>query len=164
MLVGGVRVLGANHGGTALGVFTDRPGTLTEDFFKNLLNMSKVWKVSESTENVYEGRDRKTGEPKWTATAADLVFGSNSILRSLAEVYALADADEMFVSDFVDRRLGEVDERRPVRHLIAACSVNAPVNWTRVAIPAAVAATGTLWYLTVVTGALMSFSAELPAA
>jgi catalase-peroxidase len=94
-------VLGANQGGTELGVFTDRPGTLTNDFFKNLLDMSTVWKVSESTENVNEGRDRKTGEPKWTATAADLVFGSNSILRSLAEVYALADADEKFVSNFV---------------------------------------------------------------
>jgi catalase-peroxidase len=78
-------VLGANHGGTELGVFTDRPGTLTNDFFKNLLDMSTVWKVSESTENVYEGRDRKSGEPKWTATAVGPVFGSNSILRSLAE-------------------------------------------------------------------------------
>ncbi len=101
VLVGGLRALGANHGGSRHGVFTDRPGTLTNDFFKNLLDMSTEWKVSESTENVFEGRDRKSGEPKWTATAVDLVFGSNSILRSLAEVYALADADEKFLSDFV---------------------------------------------------------------
>jgi catalase-peroxidase len=101
VLVGGLRVLGANHGGSSHGVFADKPGTLTNDFFKNLLDLSTQWKVSESTENVFEGRDRKSGEPKWTATAVDLVFGSNSILRSLAEVYALADVDEKFVSDFV---------------------------------------------------------------
>ena len=83
------------------GVFTDRPGTLTNDFFVNLLDMGTEWKVAESAENVYEGRDRVSGEPKWTATANDLVFGSNSILRSLAEVYATDDAKEKFVSDFV---------------------------------------------------------------
>ena len=101
VLVGGMRALGANHGETKHGVFTDRPGTLTNDFFVNLLDMGTEWKVSESTENVYEGHDRNTGEPKWTATAVDLVFGSNSILRSLAEVYATDDAKDKFVSDFV---------------------------------------------------------------
>jgi catalase-peroxidase len=101
VLVGGLRALGTNHGGTKHGVFTERPGTLTNDFFVNLLDMGTVWDVSESTENVFEGRDRATGQPKWTATANDLVFGSNSILRSLAEVYATDDAKEKFVNDFV---------------------------------------------------------------
>ena len=99
VLVGGLRVLG--NGQTKHGVFTDRPGTLTNDFFVNLLDMGTQWKVSESTENVYEGRDRASGQPKWTATGADLVFGSNSILRSLAEVYATDDAKDKFVADFV---------------------------------------------------------------
>jgi catalase-peroxidase len=98
VLIGGLRALG--NGQTKHGVFTDRPGTLTNDFFVNLLDMGTVWKVSGSTENVYEGSDRVTGTPKWTATGADLVFGSNSILRSLAEVYAQADAKEKFVKDF----------------------------------------------------------------
>jgi catalase-peroxidase len=99
VLIGGLRVLG--NGQTKHGVFTDRPGTLTNDFFVNLLDMGMEWKVSESTENVYEVRDRATAAPKWTATGADLVFGSNSILRSLAEVYATDDAKEKFVADFV---------------------------------------------------------------
>jgi catalase-peroxidase len=99
VLVGGLRALG--NGKTKHGVFTDRPGTLTNDFFVNLLDMGTVWKVSESAENVYEGSDRATGKPKWTATGADLVFGSNSILRSLAEVYATDDAKDRFVADFV---------------------------------------------------------------
>jgi catalase-peroxidase len=98
VLIGGLRALG--NGQTKHGVFTDRPGTLTNDFFVNLLDMGTVWKVSESTENVYEGSDRVTGTPKWTATGADLVFGSNSILRALAEVYATDDAKEKFVADF----------------------------------------------------------------
>jgi catalase-peroxidase len=101
VLIGGMRALGANVGQTRHGVFTDRPGTLTNDFFVNLLDMGVEWKVSESTENVYEGRDRTTGEVKWTATAADLVFGSNSVLRGLTEVYAQDDAKEKFVRDFV---------------------------------------------------------------
>jgi catalase-peroxidase len=101
VLVGGLRALGTNYGQTKHGVFTDRPGTLTNDFFVNLLDMGTEWKVSESAENVYEGRDRTTGKPKWTATAADLVFGSNSILRSLAEVYATDNAEDKFVADFV---------------------------------------------------------------
>ncbi len=99
-LVGGMRVLGTNYGQTAHGVFTDRPGALTTDFFANLLDMSVEWKPSESTENVYEGRDRSTGEVTRTATAVDLVFGSNSQLRALAEVYASDDAKEKFVADF----------------------------------------------------------------
>ena len=101
VLIGGMRALGTNFGQTQHGVFTDRVGTLTNDFFVNLLDMGTEWKVSESAENVYEGRDRVTGEPKWTATAADLVFGSNSVLRSLTEVYATDDAKEKFVADFV---------------------------------------------------------------
>src|SRR5699024_998901 len=100
-LVGGLRVLGGNVGDTAYGVFTDRPGVLTNDFFVNLVDMGTDWKPSTETENVYEGRDRTTGDLKWTATAADLVFGSNSILRAVAEVYACDDAKEPFVHDFV---------------------------------------------------------------
>jgi catalase-peroxidase len=101
VLVGGLRVLNANHGQAAHGVFTDRPETLSNDFFVNLLDMSTEWKTSESAENVYEARDRATGETKWTATAVDLVFGSNSQLRALAEVYAQDDTQEKFVRDFV---------------------------------------------------------------
>jgi catalase-peroxidase len=101
VLVGGMRALNANFGQTKHGVFTDRPETLTNDFFVNLLDMDTEWKVSESTENVYEGRDRATGELKWTATAVDLVFGSNSELRAVAEVYAQDDSKEKFVRDFV---------------------------------------------------------------
>ena len=100
-LVGGLRVLGTNYGQTAHGVFTDRPGVLTNDFFANLLDMSVEWKASESAEHVYEGRDRATGEVTRTGTAVDLVFGSNSQLRALAEVYASDDAREKFVADFV---------------------------------------------------------------
>ena len=101
VLVGGLRALNANHGQSAHGVFTDRPGTLTNDFFVNLLDMGTEWKASVAAENVYEGRDRGTGDVKWTATAVDLVFGSNSQLRALAEVYASDDAKEKFVRDFV---------------------------------------------------------------
>jgi catalase-peroxidase len=101
VLIGGLRALNANFGQTKHGVFTDRPETLTNDFFVNLVDMGNEWKVSESTENVYEVRDRATGELKWTATAVDLVFGSNSVLRGLAEVYAADDANEKFVHDFV---------------------------------------------------------------
>jgi catalase-peroxidase len=101
VLIGGLRALDTNYGQTKHGVFTDRPETLTNDYFVNLLDIGTEWKVSESAENVYEGHDRATGRPKWTATAVDLVFGSNSILRSLAEVYACADSKEKFVRDFV---------------------------------------------------------------
>lgn len=100
-LVGGLRAIGANHGGTKHGVFTDRPGALTNDFFVNLLDMRTQWKGSESAENVYTGYDRNTGEVKWTATANDLVFGSNSVLRAVAEVYAQDDNKAKFVEDFV---------------------------------------------------------------
>ncbi|MGF2952893.1 catalase/peroxidase HPI, partial [Mycobacterium sp. THU-M116] len=101
VLVGGMRSLGANVGGSKHGVFTDRPGTLTSGFFVNLLDMKYEWKVSESAENVYEGCDRASGELTWTATAADLVFGSNSELRALAEVYGASDGQHKFVRDFV---------------------------------------------------------------
>ena len=101
VLVGGLRALNANHGRSPHGVFTDRPETLTNDFFVNLLDMRTEWTTSASIENVYEGRDRATGEVRWTATAADLVFGSNSQLRAISEVYACDDAREKFVRDFV---------------------------------------------------------------
>lgn len=101
VLIGGMRALGANHGGAQHGVFTDRPGVLSTDFFVNLLDMGTEWKVSTGTENVYEGHDRTTGEVTRTATAVDLVFGSNSQLRAIAEVYAEDDAKEKFVRDFV---------------------------------------------------------------
>jgi len=101
VLVGGMRTLNANFGQSKHGVFTNRPGTLTNDFFVNLLDMSTKWQPSPESEGVYEGRDRKTGEMKWTATRIDLVFGSNSQLRALAEVYASDDSKETFVKDFV---------------------------------------------------------------
>jgi catalase-peroxidase len=101
VLVGGMRALGANFGGTKHGVFTDRPETLTNDFFTNLLDTGTEWKASGSSENVYEGRDRSTGEVKWTATAVDLVFGANSELRAIAEVYGCDDGAEKLVRDFV---------------------------------------------------------------
>jgi catalase-peroxidase len=107
VLVGGMRALNANVGQSKYGILTDRPGTLTNDFFVNLLDMSTEWKASGSSGNGagaaggYEGRDRATGKVKWTATAADLVFGSNSQLRALSEVYACDDSKEKFVRDFV---------------------------------------------------------------
>ena len=100
-LVGGLRGLDVNHGGTKHGVFTDKPGTLTNDFFVNLLDMGTEWSTSESEPNVYVGRDRTTGDAKWTATAVDLVFGSHSQLRALAEVYASEDGKAKLVNDFV---------------------------------------------------------------
>ncbi len=102
VLVGGMRALDANTDGAKHGVFTDRPGTLTNDFFVNLLDMSNEWSKAESQEGIYEGRDRKSDELKWTATPVDLVFGSNSELRAVAEVYAADDAQQKFVADFVD--------------------------------------------------------------
>ena len=101
VLVGGMRVLGANFGGTKHGVFTDRVGALTTDFFVNLLDMSTAWFPQSEAADVFDGRDRKTGKIKWTATRADLVFGSNSQLRALAEVYGEADSGSKFVADFV---------------------------------------------------------------
>ena len=100
-LVGGLRVLGANHEQSAHGVFTDRPGMLSNDFFANLLDMGTVWEAASDAEDVIEGRDRATKELKWTDTSVDLVFGSNSQLRAYAEVYACDDNEEMFVRDFV---------------------------------------------------------------
>jgi catalase-peroxidase len=101
VLVGGLRVLGANYRGSKDGVFTDKPGTLTNDFFVNLLDMATEWKASSTSEGSFEGLDRATGEIKWTATRIDLIFGSNSQLRAIAEVYASADSKEIFVKDFV---------------------------------------------------------------
>jgi catalase-peroxidase len=101
VLVGGLRVLGANHAGATHGVFTHRPGVLSNDFFVNLVDMSTEWKPTSEAAQVFEGRDRKTGAVKWTGTRVDLVFGSNSLLRALAEVYAQDDSKEKFVRDFV---------------------------------------------------------------
>jgi catalase-peroxidase len=99
VLIGGLRVLGANAGGSKHGVFTNKPGKLTNDFFVNLLDMSTTW--SSSGDNMYEGRDRKTNAVKWTGTRVDLIFGSHAQLRAFAEVYGSADAKEKFVKDFV---------------------------------------------------------------
>ena len=101
VLVGGMRVLNTNFGKSPHGVFTQRPETLTNDFFLNLLDMGTVWKPISEEADVFEGRDRLTGELKWTATRVDLIFGSNSQLRALAEVYACADPQEKFLHDFV---------------------------------------------------------------
>src|SRR5207249_2046315 len=100
VLVGGLRVLNANVGQSKHGVFTKRPETLTNDFFVNLLDMGTEWKATDA-KDVFEGRDRKTGAVKWTGTRADLIFGSNSQLRALAEVYGSSDAQEKFVRDFI---------------------------------------------------------------
>jgi catalase-peroxidase len=101
VLVGGLRVLGANHGGSPHGVFTERPGQLTNDFFVNLLDMGTAWKqVDDHADDVFVGTCRKTDQQKWTATRTDLVFGSNSQLRAISEVYASDDAREKFVEDF----------------------------------------------------------------
>jgi catalase-peroxidase len=102
VLVGGMRALNANEGGSANGVFTSRAGTLTNDFFVNLLDMSTKWEKSAATEGIYEGHDRKTGALKWTATPADLIFGSNAELRAVAEVYAESDGQRRFVTEFVN--------------------------------------------------------------
>jgi catalase-peroxidase len=104
VLVGGLRVLGANTGNSKHGVFTRKPGTLTNDFFVNLLDMSTQWQPSNHSNGsgeVYEGCDRKTNQVKWTGTRVDLIFGSHSQLRALAEVYACADSKKKFVKDFV---------------------------------------------------------------
>jgi catalase-peroxidase len=101
VLLGGLRVLDTNVGRTQHGVLTKRPGVLTNDFFVNLLDMATEWKSVSPDQDLFEGRDRTTGEVKWTGTRCDLVFGSNSILRSLAEVYACSDAQKKFLEDFV---------------------------------------------------------------
>ena len=102
VLVGGMRVLGANHGGSAHGVFTDRPGVLTQDFFANLLDMDTAWTPSADAAHVFEGKSRNNGKAKWTATTVDLVFGSNAQLRAIAEVYASDDSQEKFVREFAE--------------------------------------------------------------
>lgn len=101
VLVGGLRVLGANHGGSKHGVFTSRPETLTNDFFVHLLDMGTQWTPVSEHNDTFEGRDRQTGEVKWTGSRVDLVFGSNSELRALAEVYAAGDGEQKFLDDFV---------------------------------------------------------------
>ena len=101
VLVGGLRVLNINYGQSKHGVFTKRPETLTNDFFVNLLDMGTAWKPTTDDADVFEGRDRATGELKWTGTRVDLIFGSNSQLRAVAEVYAEADSQGKFLQDFV---------------------------------------------------------------
>jgi catalase-peroxidase len=101
VLVGGMRVLKTNFGGSQHGVFTKRPEALTNDFFLNLLDMSTTWKPTTEDADVFEGRDRATGAPKWTSTRVDLLFGSNSQLRALAEVYGCEDSREKFLHDFI---------------------------------------------------------------
>ena len=101
VLVGGMRVLNANVGQSELGIFTKRSETLTNDFFVSLLDINTKWQVSSTSEHVFEGREHRTGELKWTGTAVDLVFGSNSQLRAIAEVYACDDSQQAFVRDFV---------------------------------------------------------------
>ncbi|MDP1756018.1 MAG: peroxidase family protein, partial [Pseudohongiella sp.] len=101
VLVGGLRVLGANYKQSMHGVFTKSPGQLTNDFFVNLVDLNTVWKPADADAYVFEGRDRTSGDTKWTATRVDLIFGSNSQLRAIAEVYAQSDAKQKFVNDFV---------------------------------------------------------------
>ena len=100
-LLGGLRVLNTNFNQTPYGVFTNQPGTLTNDFFVNLLDLGIVWKAVDGNKNLFEGCDRKIGERKWSGTRVDLIFGSNSELRAIAEVYACEDSKEKFVQDFV---------------------------------------------------------------
>ncbi|MEA2333404.1 MAG: catalase-peroxidase, partial [Thermoleophilaceae bacterium] len=100
-LVGGLRALKANHDGSELGVLTARPGELTNDFFVNLLDLDTTWQATSEAEEMFEGRHRASGELRWTGSRVDLVFGSNSVLRAVAEVYASADSQEKFVHDFV---------------------------------------------------------------
>jgi catalase-peroxidase len=101
VLIGGMRALKTNNGNPQPGVFTKRPETLTNDFFVNLLDMNTQWQKSAASDQLFEGRDRKTGEVKWTGGRVDLIFGSNSQLRAIAEVYASDDAQQKFVGDFV---------------------------------------------------------------
>ena len=100
-LVGGLRVIGGNHGGSSHGVFTDRPGQLTNDFFVNVLDLSTTWSATSDANDVFEGRDRASGDVKWTGTRVDLIFGSNSQLRAQAEIYAQAGGEAKLVADFV---------------------------------------------------------------
>jgi catalase-peroxidase len=101
VLIGGMRVLGTNFDGSQKGIFTKNAGTLTNDFFVNLLDLNTTWKSTSPHDDVFEGRDRATGDLKWTGTRVDLIFGSNSELRALAEVYACTDSQDKFIKDFV---------------------------------------------------------------
>jgi catalase-peroxidase len=112
VLIGGLRVLGANHRDATLGVLTDKPGQLTNDFFVNLLDMGTEWALAPADDGTFVGTDRATGEVKWTGSRVDLVFGSNSQLRALAEVYASDDAKEKFVNDFVSAWVKVMDNDR----------------------------------------------------
>jgi len=114
VLLGGMRALNTNAGQTVLGVLTDRPGTLSNDFFVNLLGMATKWSKSTTSERVYDGLDRSTGKPRWTATPVDLVFGSNQELRTVAEFYATADSQGE-VRRRLDEGVDQGDEPRPVR-------------------------------------------------
>ncbi len=124
VLVGGMRVLNANVGGSELGVFTKQSEMLTNAFFVNLLDMNTTWQASSTSEQVFEGRDRGTGELKWTGTAVDLVFGSNSQLRAIAEVYACDDSQQAFVRDFVAAWVHENATRRWLLQKTAFTSFN----------------------------------------
>ena len=126
VLVGGLRVLGANAGDSKHGVFTKQPGKLTNDFFVNLLDMSTQWQ--EAGDNAYEGRDRKTNAVKWTGTRVDLIFGSHSQLRAFAEVYACADSKEKFVKDFV-AAWTKVMNAGPVRSRLICCPPRSTACW-----------------------------------
>jgi catalase-peroxidase len=131
VLLGGLRVLNANSGAERLGVFTERPGKLTNDFFVNLLDTNTEWQKSAADENVFEGRDRATGKVKWTGSRVDLVFGSNSQLRAIAEVYACKDSGRRFVHDFVAAwtkvmNLDRFDLNRPRRTVPKPALVGQP--------------------------------------
>ena len=123
MLVGAVRVLQTNTDGSNHGVFTDRAGSLTNDFFVNLLDLGTEWKATDDTENAFERHDRVTGAVKWTGTRCDLIFGSNSQLRAIAEVYRAKDADDKFVNDFV-KTLKQGHEPRPVQPVLGPPGAN----------------------------------------
>ena len=112
VLVGGLRVLGANYDGSKVGVFTDRPGELTNDFFVNLLDFTYTWKALSSDDTLFSGTDRRTGEMKFTGSRADLIFGSNTELRAAAEVYGASDGEDRFVNDFVKAFVKVMDADR----------------------------------------------------
>jgi catalase-peroxidase len=112
VLIGGMRVLNANVGDTKYGVFTDKPGVLTNDFFVNLLSMSTQWKKSDKSDGIYEGFDSDSNQMKWQGTAVDLMFGANSELRAVAEFYAMTDSKEKFVKDFVSAWTKVMNEDR----------------------------------------------------
>ena len=131
VLVGGLRTLDANCERSSLGVLTDRPGKLTNDFFVNLLRSGTEWTVSQGSDKVYEGRGLEGGPVKWTATSADLVFGSHSVLRSLAEVYAADDAKELFVQRLREG-VGQGDEPRPFRPRLTISALNRRLSGGRV--------------------------------